>query len=264
MRYNIAEIEQQIINQLKGIEKDGSSLHFPSTTNMDIRTHEGDVNPAVFQSAELMQGLIMQMPFIYVQYQGRKPIAINASKSEYRHELKFRLYVGTQALRTSRETQIVMYGYLQEIYDALHGKWLASSKLSIALNLKTMIKGKILSIDAPSGEVIEINTDVEHGFVTDDKVYISGVTDVTIANNTSNNPYWTITVTDTDTFTLNGSVGDGTSSAIQSGYYISALTNTELNEHTPLMQAEGNDESIVIATPSCKIYQTDYSIIMLA
>lgn len=49
-------------------------------------------------------------------------------------------------------------------------------------------------------------TCVGHGFDTDDEINIAAVAGTTEANNTANNPTWTITKIDNDTFDLNGSV----------------------------------------------------------
>lgn len=48
-----------------------------------------------------------------------------------------------------------------------------------------------------------------HGLLTGHQVYITGVVGNTAANNTSTNPNWTITKVDANTFSLDGSSGNG-------------------------------------------------------
>lgn len=59
--------------------------------------------------------------------------------------------------------------------------------------------------NATNASPISITTSTAHGMLTGEQVYIRNV-----AGNTAANGTWIITVTGTDTFTLNGSVGSGT------------------------------------------------------
>lgn len=58
--------------------------------------------------------------------------------------------------------------------------------------------------DATNASPIEIETSAPHGLTTGDRVRVQGVT-----GNIAANGDWTIIVTAADTFTINGSTGDG-------------------------------------------------------
>lgn len=64
-------------------------------------------------------------------------------------------------------------------------------------------------------------TETAHGRATGDKVTIAGVGGNTAANNTYANPYWTITYVDANTYSLDGSVGNGAYTAGGSVYAVS-------------------------------------------
>lgn len=62
---------------------------------------------------------------------------------------------------------------------------------------------------ATNASPIVITTSTVHGLRTGDKVYITGVGGNTAANNSLTNPAWTVTVTSTTQFSLDGSTGNG-------------------------------------------------------
>lgn len=70
---------------------------------------------------------------------------------------------------------------------------------------------------ASNATPIVITTATDHGLVTGNKVYISGVAGNTNANNTGSNPNWTITKVSDTTFSLDDSSGN---SAYTSGGYV--------------------------------------------
>jgi len=100
----------------------------------------------------------------------------------------------------------------------------------------TGMKGGGLSVTAAtSATPIEITTQYDHYLTTGDRVYISGV-----GGNTNANGYWTVTVTGTRTFQLDGSTGGG---AFTSGGTVGILVhdlNTRLFAGADLDTRAGN------------------------
>ena len=115
MRYDLAEIENQIIYTLQS----NSTLQ---TISPQIRTHAGDINPSVFYTQEGQEGFIKLLPFIYVQYQGRVKRLADSTKKTVVYSLRFRIYTGAKNLRLKRDAQLSAYDMLSATYDALHGK----------------------------------------------------------------------------------------------------------------------------------------------
>ncbi|MGV9386419.1 hypothetical protein ACWDRB_62190 [Nonomuraea sp. NPDC003707] len=64
-------------------------------------------------------------------------------------------------------------------------------------------------LGATNASPIEITTLDPHGLTTGDRVIVTDVAGNSAANNTVTTPEWTVTVTGTSTFTLDGSAGDG-------------------------------------------------------
>jgi len=72
-------------------------------------------------------------------------------------------------------------------------------------NVSAAVVGNITGAADNGGGLIRI-TQGTHGYSTGNKINIQGVTGTTEANNDSDNPTWTITVIDPDTYDLDGSV----------------------------------------------------------
>lgn len=90
----------------------------------------------------------------------------------------------------------------------------------------TLITNTVNSAKAITGatNATPINiTAVAHGYATGDKVVIKGVTGNTAANNTYANPYWTVTVTGVDNYTLDSSVGNAA--------YVAGGTSDKIARH---------------------------------
>lgn len=113
MNYNLEDIEDQIIATLQ------ANANLSSCT---IRTHYGDINTEIFKNPALMEGLVTQLPFIFVQYNFSRIVGRDDISQQYVNEVKFRMYAGTSSLRARREGQIAAYQILREIYDSVNGK----------------------------------------------------------------------------------------------------------------------------------------------
>lgn len=114
MYYKIEECEDQIIAHLKL----QSAL-----SGVTIATHAGTITGAFFQQPELMEGLITQLPFIFIQYQGKTKSAHDSTLAYDVHKPVFRFYVGTKSLRATVDSQRSAYSILRAIYDSIHGYW---------------------------------------------------------------------------------------------------------------------------------------------
>jgi phage gp37-like protein len=118
MRFDRAKIEDQLIATLKA----DSVL---DAANVNVRTHVGDVNPAVFLDPSMktqLEGFIRQLPFVYVQYQGKRKVSTDSTKKTAYYNLRWRFYVGTKSLREKRDAQLSAYDILDSLYDAIHGR----------------------------------------------------------------------------------------------------------------------------------------------
>lgn len=113
MRYHVADIEDQIIATLQA----DSGL-----SGVNVATHAGQINAQTFLSPDGINEFIANLPFIYVQYQGRIWITSDAPRQTFVHEIRFRLYAGAQGLRDKQEAQRGVYSFLESIYDDLHGR----------------------------------------------------------------------------------------------------------------------------------------------
>lgn len=115
MRYDLSALEEQIIKTMQN-----------STGLQDIspriQTHVGDINPIFFAKPENQEGFVNQLPFIYVQYQGRTKIMSDSTKQTYNWRLRFRIYTGASSLNEKRDAQLSAYQMLSLEYDAIHGK----------------------------------------------------------------------------------------------------------------------------------------------
>lgn len=118
MRFDRAKIEDQLIATLR----ENATL---DAANVTVRTHVGDVNPAVFLDPSMktqLEGFVRQMPFIYVQYQGKRKAAADSTKRTVYYNLRWRFYIGTTSLRDKRSAQLSAYDMLDALYDSIHGK----------------------------------------------------------------------------------------------------------------------------------------------
>jgi hypothetical protein len=113
MRYDLANIEEQIISTLQT----NTGLQ-----GVKIRTHAGDINPVYFANSEYREGLINLLPFALIQYQGRTKLLTDSTKKTYVWRLRFRIYTGASSLREKRNAQLSAYQMLSLEYDSLHGK----------------------------------------------------------------------------------------------------------------------------------------------
>jgi hypothetical protein len=175
MRYRIQDIEDQIIATLQA---DTANM-----TGVQIKSHAGEVNARTFLDPSMLEGFVTQLPFVFIQYQGKRATLSDTVRGMYVHELRFRLYVGAQSLRVQQEAQRSCYAILGAVYDDLHGKKpnSAASQLSV--------------LPALSG-----------------------------------NP----------------------------------ITTDGFNPQTPLMEAGGEDEKLIVNLPQIKVYYTDYVIRVVA
>lgn len=132
MRYNVEDIENQILATLIGGGEEfvvdisqadvGVLGKTGGLTGVLIKTHYGEITDATFLRPSLDEGFLKMLPFIMVQYQGRRVVVKDAPHQQYTHELRWRLFVGAKSLRLRREGQLTAYAILRAIYDLLHGK----------------------------------------------------------------------------------------------------------------------------------------------
>lgn len=114
MRYNLEDIEDQILATLSA----SSGL-----SGVVIKTHAGEVNMNLFLDPQYYEGVISLIPFVFIRYAGRVANAIDDLKTEWKHELKFQLYIATSSLRSRKESQRNAYALIRACYDALIGRW---------------------------------------------------------------------------------------------------------------------------------------------
>jgi hypothetical protein len=97
-------------------------------------------------------------------------------------------------------------------------------------------------------------TSANHGILTGQQCYIAGVLGNTAANNTPSNPSWTVTVTDANTFSLNGSIGNGAYTS--GGTVVAALIGSVDGKRFTRQRLLDiyNDARIVIAQVALRLY----------
>ena len=117
MKYNILEIERQLIDTLTGI---------PALNDVVINVHAGELTQRNMESPEMLQTLIDMRRFILLQYCGKSSEKINSSKTETLHTLRFRFYVGAIDVFQLSLAREDAYNYLAAIYDSIQGRWLTS------------------------------------------------------------------------------------------------------------------------------------------
>jgi hypothetical protein len=122
VRYRIEDIEEQILATLRAD---------PVLSRVTIETHAGQVNAGSF-FPDPSESILQCLPFIFIQYQGRKWDTADSAKRMNIFEVRFRLYIGAQSLRDKQEQQRDAYSMLRSVYDDLHGKipFSAPQKLS--------------------------------------------------------------------------------------------------------------------------------------
>ncbi len=147
MRYNIEDIEDQLIATLQA-----DAALYPSC---QVKTHAGDVNAQLFMNPALMEGFITQLPFVFIQYQGKELAGKDAQAMLNIHTLRFRLYIGAQSLRAKQESQRSAYSMLRLVYDDLHGKWPKGTYDGSTLH--TLLEGTSIATTGftPQGPVME-------------------------------------------------------------------------------------------------------------
>lgn len=139
LRYNIQTMEDQIIYQLQ------------SDTNLsavNIASHAGQITALFFQDAYLKEGLLKNLPFIFVQYQGKSKVDHDSVMGLDIVEIRFRFFIAAQSLRSTKEAQVSCYSMLASLYENIHGK-----NFHYAGNLIT----EIPQLNAPLMTVIEMN-----------------------------------------------------------------------------------------------------------
>ncbi len=250
MRYKILEIEQQLLDTLKGVA---------GLNGVTIKIHAGELTQEKLNSPEMLQTLIGMRRFVLLQYQGKTSEKITSSKAEAIHTLGFRFYVGSVDVFQLSLAREDAYNYLSIIYDSIQGKWLGSSSYSLATNLSRL--GGLPIQDATNASPIVLHVPL-HGKKTGDKVYIRDVLGNTGANNSSENLFRTVTKVDNDHVSLNGSVGSG--NYMSGGSMIGAMTSNGFNSLSGFVESDGMDQRIVVDTPDILVYQTDYGVKVLA
>lgn len=114
MNYDLGQIEDQLLatiraeSSLKGIG--------------NIRTHTGEISMQTFLDPAMMEGFVNQLPFIFMQYQGRALRERDNVAKTIVFRLSWRFYIGAKSLRTKDEAQKASYAMLASVYDAIHGK----------------------------------------------------------------------------------------------------------------------------------------------
>ncbi|GEM_PF-5827619 len=250
MRYNIFEIEQQLCDTLKGN---------PLLNGVTIAIHAGEVSQTALEKPEMLQTLIAMRRFILLQYLGKTSEKINSSRTETIHRLMFRFYVGSVDVFQLSLAREDAYKYLAAIYDSIQGKWLASAEYQRADSLQGLTGKPITGATTATPIVV---TCLSHGKVSGDKIFIHHVGGNEAANNTPANPYWTVTRIDEHHLSLNGSQGNGAYTS--GGSLLTALTSEGLNPQTGFIEVDGIDQRVVVDAPDLLIYQTDYTVKVLA
>lgn len=136
MNYQVEEFEDQLLETLKA----DSAL-----AGVNIETHAGGVTGIYFEDPALKEGLISRLPFVFVQYQGKECIDYDDSGDNNTHKITFRLFVGAQSLRATKESQRSAYALLRAIYDRIENRYFdyegmyAQRKLEDVTQIQRMI-----------------------------------------------------------------------------------------------------------------------------
>ena len=128
MDYNIEDLEDNIVAALQ--------LALPTTT---IRTYAGELSGLFFEDASRLQGLVAELPFIFVEYNGKLPTQKSANFQTVIHRPVFRFYVGAESLRTTQEAARSCYSILRTLFDTIHGKYFnysgATGDMAVSANI---------------------------------------------------------------------------------------------------------------------------------
>lgn len=131
MRYHIEDIEDQLVATLKA--------QIGLNIGVTIRTHMGEVDRQMFLDPAYLQGMVVMLPFVFVEYAGRVTQGYDSDSTYTQniHTLKFRFFVGASTLRTAKEGSRNAYAMLRSVYDAIHGKlpWYTGSAPTVATDL---------------------------------------------------------------------------------------------------------------------------------
>ena len=149
MRYKVSELEDQIIATLQA-----DTANFSNTL---VDSFAGQINSQMFFNPEMMQGFVQLLPFALVSYQGR--IGAKSDRDSagrlYIHTLTFRIYIGAESARATKEAARNCYDMLAACYDDLHGKVPLTSPQQMAT--MTALSGSALtSLEVnPQGPLLE-------------------------------------------------------------------------------------------------------------
>jgi hypothetical protein len=113
MQYVIKDLIGQMIDTLK---KD--SLF----KGVQVARHSGEVNIFLFNNPAYWEGLIKNLPFVLIKYQGRTAVSRDSEGSEWIHELSFSTYVGTTSTKNKEKATEEAEIYLAKIFDLWHGR----------------------------------------------------------------------------------------------------------------------------------------------
>ena len=107
-----------------------------------------------------------------------------------------------------------------------------------------------------------------HGRKTGEKIVVQNYRGSLQLNNSADHQSWTVTKVDGNHLSLDGSLGSGNPGRndpyVDGGTLIAAITSNGFNPQTGFTECDGHDQRIVLDTPDILIYQTDYTIRMLA
>ena len=125
MRYSKSDIEDQLIATLK------AAFTVNGKETVRVSTHAGEISVRMLMDPSLLEGLIPQAPFVYVQYQGRVKVSEDTRKQDLTFQLRWRFFVGAQQLADVQGGQRAAYAMLDTIYDAIQGHFpLAATPLT--------------------------------------------------------------------------------------------------------------------------------------
>ncbi len=114
MNYLIEELEDQIIATLEADT---------NLATVNVRTYAGELSGLFFEDASRLQGLITQLPFIFIEYNGKSVTTKSANFQTIIHKPVFRFYVGAQSLRMTQESARSCYSILRYLFDDINAKF---------------------------------------------------------------------------------------------------------------------------------------------
>jgi len=161
MRYNIEDLESQILATLTQAFLDSGAL-LVDTGTLDaqpldqlqsglpvihVSTHVGQISERTFRDPAMMEGFIHLLPFVLIRYAGRRGTAWSAARRTYKHEVRFRIYVGAKSQFKKREAQIGAYAILRYIFDFLHGKQFDASASAMSSDIPKLLGTQITTAE---------------------------------------------------------------------------------------------------------------------